>query len=175
MSAEIRAWFEDWQRKVLNEGRNEGGRSLLLQLLRTRFGELLAATVARIEAADMADLERWAERMLSAQTLAEVLGEPSLALPRWRSKLPVQRTTNEEDEGNAAIGEFVENYQRKLRNKTSNEGRRSMLLRLLRARFGELPAAAVARIEAANRADLEKWGERVLSAKTLAEVLDEPS
>jgi hypothetical protein len=36
-----------------------------------------AATVARIEAADLADLERWSERVLDAQTLAEVLGDPS--------------------------------------------------------------------------------------------------
>jgi hypothetical protein len=31
----------------------------------------------RIEAADLADLERWSERVLGAQTLAEVLGDPS--------------------------------------------------------------------------------------------------
>ena len=55
------------------------------------------------------------------------------------------------------------------------EGELNLLLRLLRARFGELPAAAVTRIEAADIAELEQWGERVLSARTLAEVLDEPS
>jgi hypothetical protein len=97
VSAEIRAWFEDYQQKLRNEairegrnegireGRNEGIRegrkegecSLLLRLLRARFGELPAATVARIEAADMADLERWGERVLGAQTLAEVFAEPS--------------------------------------------------------------------------------------------------
>jgi len=88
MSAEIRAWFEDYQQKLRNEaikegrkegrneGRNEGGRSLLLRQLRARFGELLAATVARIEAADMTDLERWGERLLGTRTLDEVLDEP---------------------------------------------------------------------------------------------------
>ncbi|MDC0677797.1 DUF4351 domain-containing protein [Sorangium atrum] len=50
-----------------------------------------------------------------------------------------------------------------------------MLLRQLRARFGELPEAAIARVEGAEIAALEQWAERVLSAKTLAEVLDEPS
>ena len=49
-----------------------------------------------------------------------------------------------------------------------------MLLRLLHSRFGELPAAAVARIEAADIADLERWGERILGARTLADVLDGP-
>ena len=81
MSAEIRAWFEDNQQKLRNEaikeGRNEGVRSVLLRQLRTRFGELPSATVARIEAADMADLEQWSERVLGARTLAEVLGDPS--------------------------------------------------------------------------------------------------
>ncbi|MGK4004523.1 DUF4351 domain-containing protein [Sorangium sp. So ce1036] len=55
------------------------------------------------------------------------------------------------------------------------EGERAILLRQLRARFGELPAAAVSRLEQAESATLEQWAERVLSAKTLAEVLDEPS
>jgi len=81
VSAEIRAWFEDYERKVRSEsheaghkaGRKEGERSLLLRQLRARFGELPAATVARIEAAEIADLERWGDRVLGAQTLAEVL------------------------------------------------------------------------------------------------------
>jgi hypothetical protein len=80
-SAEIRAWFEDYQRKVRDEGvaegRKAGERSLLLRLLRTRFGELPPAAVARIEAAEMADLERWSERLFGARTLADVLDEPS--------------------------------------------------------------------------------------------------
>jgi hypothetical protein len=77
VSAEIQAWFEDYQQKLRNEVRQEEAGRLLLRLLRARFGELPAATVARIEAADLADLERWSERVLGAQTLAEVLGDPS--------------------------------------------------------------------------------------------------
>jgi hypothetical protein len=38
---------------------------------------LPAATVARVETADLADLERWSERVLGAQTLAEVFDNPS--------------------------------------------------------------------------------------------------
>jgi hypothetical protein len=85
VSAEIRAWFEDYQQKLrdeglkegLKEGRKEGERTLLLRQLRARFGELPAASVARIEAAELAELERWSERVLSAKTLAEALDEPS--------------------------------------------------------------------------------------------------
>ena len=75
VSAEIRAWFEDYQSKLRRESRKEGERSLLLRLLRSRFGELPAAAVARIEAADIADLERWGERILGAGTLDEVLDD----------------------------------------------------------------------------------------------------
>ena len=92
VSAEIQAWYEDYQQKLRaeraeerregrdegrKEGRKDGECRLLLRLLRARFGELPAATVARVEAAELGDLERWAIRVLSAQTVAEVLGEPS--------------------------------------------------------------------------------------------------
>ena len=87
VSAEIQAWFDDYQRKLRSEahsegvtegrkeGRKAGERGLLLRQLYTRFGELPAAVVARIEAADIAAIERWAERILGAQTLAEVLDD----------------------------------------------------------------------------------------------------
>lgn len=81
VSAEIQAWFEDYQRKLrdegVKEGRKEGERNLLLRQLRARFGELPDAALARIEAAEDADLERWADRILTAQTIADVLDDPS--------------------------------------------------------------------------------------------------
>ncbi|MGK4001524.1 Rpn family recombination-promoting nuclease/putative transposase [Sorangium sp. So ce1036] len=51
------------------------------------------------------------------------------------------------------------------------EGQRSTLLKLLRLRFGELPAPVVARVRAADAARLERWTERVLSSPTLDDVL----
>jgi hypothetical protein len=66
-------------------------------------------------------------------------------------------------------------YQSDFAKKYVAQGERVLLLRQLRTRFGELPAAAIARVESADAAVLERWGERVLSAKTLAEALDEPS
>ena len=59
------------------DGRQEGERAILLRLLRARFGELQAPTIARIESAEVPLLEQWAERILFAKTLAEVLDEPS--------------------------------------------------------------------------------------------------
>ena len=51
------------------------------------------------------------------------------------------------------------------------QGRRVMLRRLLTLRFGALPDAAVTRLDAADVATLETWGERVLTAASLDEVL----
>jgi hypothetical protein len=88
VNAEIQTWYEDYQQKqqklredalqqALKRGRNEGARSVLLRLLRDRFGELPETAVARIGAAGAEEIERWGERVLRAQTLAEVLDEPS--------------------------------------------------------------------------------------------------
>ena len=67
----------DFAKKYVAQGRQEGELNLLLRQMRARFGELPAASVTRIEAADIAEIERWGERVLSARTLAEVLDEPS--------------------------------------------------------------------------------------------------
>jgi hypothetical protein len=45
------------------------------------------------------------------------------------------------------------------------------VLKLLSVRFGALPEAAVAAVNAADHMQLEVWAERVLTAPTLAEVL----
>jgi predicted transposase/invertase (TIGR01784 family) len=51
------------------------------------------------------------------------------------------------------------------------QGQREMLLKLLAKRFGALPEAAVARVDAAGTAELEAWFDRVLTASTLTDVL----
>ena len=92
VNQEIQAWYENYQRNEqqqraaardegLREGRDEGlregERKLLLRLLRARFGELPAAVLARVEAAEGADLERWGERVLAADSLDAVFGDPT--------------------------------------------------------------------------------------------------
>jgi hypothetical protein len=67
----------DFAKKYVDVGRREGERALLLRLLRARFGEVPASALARVENADTALLEQWGERVLSAKTLDEALGEPS--------------------------------------------------------------------------------------------------
>ena len=48
---------------------------------------------------------------------------------------------------------------------------REMVLRLLRANFGALPDAAVARVMAADMDRLWAWGERLLTAPTVDDAL----
>jgi flagellar biosynthesis/type III secretory pathway protein FliH len=52
------------------------------------------------------------------------------------------------------------------------KGQRKVLLRQLRARFGALPEPVMARIRAADEAQLDAWADRVLTAPTLGAVLD---
>ncbi len=49
-------------------------------------------------------------------------------------------------------------------------GSKALLERLLRAKFGAIPATIQARLDAAQGSDLERWGERILTASTLDEV-----
>jgi hypothetical protein len=52
------------------------------------------------------------------------------------------------------------------------EGERAVLERLLRRRFGPLPAAAAERLGRASAGDLETWAENVLDAERLGDVFD---
>ena len=68
---------EEGHKEGHREGRKEGlqlGEArILTALLRLRFGDLPLPVQQRIEAADADTLLRWSERVLTAQTLEEVL------------------------------------------------------------------------------------------------------
>jgi predicted transposase YdaD len=59
--------------KGVVKGVAKGKREMLLRQLRRRFWALPAATVARIEKADAAKLDTWSDRVLTAESLREVL------------------------------------------------------------------------------------------------------
>lgn len=77
---ELDAIYEKWERRVKDEGRAEGRaegqrsmlRSMLLDQLGQRFGPLPDAIRARIEAAEVQELQRWGKRVIPARSLAEV-------------------------------------------------------------------------------------------------------
>lgn len=62
-------------KKGLKQGRAEGRAEMLLRQLRAKFGKVPARTTTRVKAADEATLDRWAERILTARTVAETLGD----------------------------------------------------------------------------------------------------
>jgi predicted transposase/invertase (TIGR01784 family) len=66
-----------WGRKArvegLAEGLAEGEAKILLKQLERRFGPPTGATRAHVQSASVEQLETWAERILDAQTLDEVL------------------------------------------------------------------------------------------------------
>lgn len=57
------------------EGELSGERKLLLKQLSSRFGALPEAAVSRVNVADLSQLDVWAERVLTATTLVDVLGD----------------------------------------------------------------------------------------------------
>jgi Putative transposase, YhgA-like/Domain of unknown function (DUF4351) len=67
-------WFQQEIERASNDAERRGERRLLLKQLRLRFGELPAAVVARIEAAEVPELDAWGERFATASRLEEVLG-----------------------------------------------------------------------------------------------------
>jgi hypothetical protein len=65
---------EEGRREGHVEGLLRGRREILLKQLRARFGELPDAAIARVNAAELGQLDAWAERVLYAQTLTDVIG-----------------------------------------------------------------------------------------------------
>jgi hypothetical protein len=49
---------------------------------------------------------------------------------------------------------------------------RNVLVKQLSTRFGALPESAAARIRGADASEVERWLDRVLTATTLADVID---
>jgi hypothetical protein len=120
-------------------------------------------------------LLRLASEKLRAKAMAEILRMPDDA---WEKKTaqpllvhfelePGARATPEEKMNVAEIQQQVNETVQKLR----RQGEREFLLKLLRNRFGELPEATVARVEAAAPEALDAWAMRLLTAKSLHDVL----
>lgn len=67
---------ETWRREAVQEGLEQGQRKLLLRLLRRRFGSAVDGEIERrLASATAEQVERWAERVLVAATLAELMAD----------------------------------------------------------------------------------------------------
>jgi hypothetical protein len=71
-------WYQqqvqDGERRGESRGERKEAQRLVLKLLRLRFGELPSAVVAQVEAAEVPELELWAERVVTAARLEDVVG-----------------------------------------------------------------------------------------------------
>ena len=66
-------FYQDVLAEGIEEGRQEGEAALLLRLITLKFGSPDPLIRHRIETADTETLLRWAERLLTATTLDQVL------------------------------------------------------------------------------------------------------
>lgn len=71
----IQQGLEQGLQQGKQEGRQEGEALILLRQLQLKFGALPAAARERIERADAQTLLTWSERVLTAEDLAQVIGE----------------------------------------------------------------------------------------------------
>lgn len=62
-------------------------------------------------------------------------------------------------------------FNRRLRALGREDGPHGLLIKQLRARFGELDEGVIARLEVASRDELARWADRVLEAETLEDAL----
>ena len=68
----IEQGIEQGIEKGMQQGKHEGETAILERLLTKRFGPLTADTRAKLNAASLEELDRWADRILDAPTLAAV-------------------------------------------------------------------------------------------------------
>ena len=73
-------------------------------------------------------------------------------------------------DGKAENRSTLESTYRKGRAEGHAEGRAETILRQLQKRFGALPVGTAERVRAGSAADVERWTDRVLDARSLADV-----
>ena len=73
----MREWPKEWVEKGRKEGREEGQaigvRSVLQDLLSQKFGELPESVSEQIRRADYSQLQRWAKRVIDAESFEQIL------------------------------------------------------------------------------------------------------
>jgi predicted transposase/invertase (TIGR01784 family) len=77
METVVTSYAEKMIEQGRTEGRTEGEAEMLRRLLRMKFGELDVGTLNRIQAATSEQLLRWAELVLTAESVDGVFGDPT--------------------------------------------------------------------------------------------------
>ncbi|MDI1427983.1 Rpn family recombination-promoting nuclease/putative transposase [Polyangium sorediatum] len=77
----------------IEQSKREGRRDVLVRQLALRFGELPASALETLDVASIEALDRMTDRILTAATLAEVLGTEPPAAPKPARKAPARRAS----------------------------------------------------------------------------------
>ena len=129
--------------------RAEGRVSLLQKQLKLKFPQASEQDLAPLASATNEQLERWAERVLTANTLEEIFAP----LVDQEREPPVHYMD-------------IDELDAKLR----AEGRTSLLRKLLKLKFPRASEQDLAPLASATNEQIECWAERVLTANTLEEI-----
>lgn len=111
-------------------------------------------------------------RSLEASAPESLLALDGLVALRLALPADAKQQTGDDQELMMNTQEIYENWRRKTFQQGIKQGERQLLMRQLRRRFGDAVDSEVERLVAAASFErIEIWGERVLSATTLAELL----
>lgn len=91
--------FERGIERGMERGKREGRRDTLARQLKLRFGELPASVMEVLDAATIEALDRMTDRILTASTLAEVLGTETPAEPKPVRKTPARKSPQRRPRG----------------------------------------------------------------------------
>jgi hypothetical protein len=74
LAERMEEWKENYRQEGRQEGRQAGAVQLLMRMLEMKFGNLPADIKAKLDQADEEQIILWSERILTAETLAEMFG-----------------------------------------------------------------------------------------------------
>lgn len=109
-------------------------------------------------------------RLAIKQQLDRELIERLLVFLEWLVALPPEIEGYYTDQVDRLKEGNTVSYVSILERRGIEQGERSVLIRLLTRRFGSLDEPTTTRLQQASAADLERWTENILDAKTLEEV-----
>ena len=76
LAERFETWAEEFEQRGMEKGIIKGETLLLQRLLTKRFGPLPDVVVNQISQASVAQIDAWADRVLDAQSLDDVLRVP---------------------------------------------------------------------------------------------------
>jgi hypothetical protein len=116
----------------------------------------------------------WAPTTTSSSTpspTSSTQTNPTVKREVLRDLLPIDGGTEVEEAVMNWFDQEVDRGRRDGEHRGERKGRRALLLKQLRLRFGELPVAVVGRIEAAEVQELDVCAERFVTAWRIEDVL----